>query len=180
MRTIGCEECRELLLSAEPDTLQATLGRGGGGITVAAHPAASADAELREHLHLCARCAELAAAVLAENAALDNALAQLTLESGQRASQVWQPEAAAPGAVRARGASPGSHRRRPNWPAALIPLAAAAALLLVWRPRLPDRLPPLAGPVEEVPATPVVNAAGARGVAVMRTNDPNITIVWTF
>jgi len=157
MRTIACDRCRELLLSAEPDALRASLDE----------QAATAEADaLRDHLRTCSHCASLAAAVLAENAAVNDALVQVTTSRGQGGA----PRAA----VR--------KFRLPRWSATLVPLAAAAALLLVWCPQAPGPagLPPLAGPVEEVPATPVVNAAGARGVAVMRTNDPNITIVWTF
>jgi hypothetical protein len=44
----------------------------------------------------------------------------------------------------------------------------------------PADLAPLPGPLVEVPGTPVVNAAVGSGVAVLRTNDPAITVVWTF
>jgi hypothetical protein len=135
------------------------------------------DAWLREHLRTCRDCAALAAAVLAGNAALDGTLAQLTGTRG--AGGAVRPAAAVYDTARPAGVA---RRRLPRWPAALVPLAAAAALLLVLNPALTTRapLPPLPAPAEAVPATPVVNAVGASGVAVMRTSNPSITVVWTF
>jgi hypothetical protein len=140
------------------------------------------DALLREHLRTCPGCASLAGAVLAENAALAGALARLAAAGGAGATARPQEAAVATAARSARSASLAALVRRARWPAALIPLAAAAALLLVWLPgRIdPSPLAPLAGPAERVPLTPVVNAVGASAVAVMRTSDPNITVVWTF
>jgi len=174
MSPIRCEDCREYLLSAEPHQLAEIAGGlpDGGG-------ADGVGGDLREHTRSCEGCASLARAILAENARLDDAVARLTV---MRASEAARGETKPHGAVTA---APGWSRRRAwrRWAAALVPLAAAAALVVViWQqaPRSPASLVPLTGPAVRVPATPAVNAIGASGVAVMRTNDPNITVVWTF
>ena len=154
MSTTACEEYLEFLLSAEPQQL-----RG--------------EHEWHGHLQTCALCRTRTRAILAENEALDAALGSLT--GRQTPDAGWS---AAPAVARR---SSGRRRRLVRWAPGLAALAAAATLLLVlWQvvPRAP--LPPLAGPVVRVPATPTVNASGARGVAVMRTNNPDITVVWTF
>lgn len=145
MSTPGCAACREFLLSADPEQLRAPH-------------------EFREHLEECLACGRAAAAILARNRALDDALATL---SEDHAGVAVPPPLG------------GLRRRLP----ALATLAAAAAiLLLVWQqaPRAVVPPAPLALPKESVPASPVVNATGASGVAVMATNNPDITVVWTF
>lgn len=175
MSTIHCDECRELLLAAEPGVLRGELPAAAGWADVGD---GKRDEQLREHLRTCPRCASLAAALLAETAALDAALRRLSMEPARSGNRE-------PGAAQARPAlqreARTSRRRIARWPA-LVPLAAAAVLLVLWQPwvAVPRRLPPLAGPQEQVPATPVVNASGAGAVAVLRTNNPSITVVWTF
>jgi len=145
-----CEQCEEFLLSAEP-------------------------AELREpgewgpHLRECAVCRERAEAILAGNDVLDSALAVLTARHAGDS---------APGAI---NAAPSRRAHRvPRWLGALVPLAAAAVLLVVVQRQGTDSLAPRARPEPRVPVTPAVNAAGGSGVAVMRTSNPDITVVWTF
>lgn len=123
--------------------------------------------EWREHLRECPLCGARARAILAGTEELGEALAVLTR----------QPvPAAAPARLPAR-------RRLGRWPSVAALLAAAAALVLVVvRPgaRAPAVLPPLAGPAVRVPAMPEVNGAGGSGVAVMRTGNPDIVVVWTY
>ena len=122
---------------------------------------------LAAHVRECARCRAAAATLLGGTAALARAL-----DDGvaARARDVL------PMPVGAR-----SRRARPAL-AAAIPLAAAAALALLFVGRgvlVRDRIGPYTPPVS-VPSAPVVNAHGDGGVAVMNTADPRITVVWNF
>lgn len=109
---------------------------------------------LGAHLATCAACAAIAADILAHDAALDDALARLAVPRRRR-PRLWKPVVA------------------------LAPLAAAAGVaLLVWSGR--SSYPPIVIPPETVPTTTVVNSTGASGVAVMRTRDPDITVIWNY
>jgi hypothetical protein len=120
--------------------------------------------ELAAHVRGCAACRGQAELLLAGQARLAHALDTLTSLH----------TAAVPA-------------RRPLWRWAsrvLLPLAAAAAamIVIVSRAAEPDgqALPPLVVPPARIAEVPVVNAGTARNVAVMRTSDPNITVVWYY
>jgi hypothetical protein len=118
---------------------------------------------LAQHVRACAECRERAATILAESAALADAITAVT--AAHQPMRVQK-----------------SRRRR--WLAgALLPLAAAAALLVFVmqdRSASDDPLPPILMPVQKVAEVPVVNAQPGRNVAVMRTNNPKITVVWYY
>lgn len=135
---MNCHEARALLLDAEPGMLRRRTDPLGA------------------HLATCAACAAIAADILAQDAALDDALGRLSRPRVQRPrARPWKPVAA------------------------LAPLAAAAGVaLLVWSGR--SSYPPIVIPAESVPRTTVVNATGTRGVAVMQTRDPDITVIWNY
>jgi hypothetical protein len=63
--------------------------------------------------------------------------------------------------------------------AALVPLAAAAVLALLHL-RSPALQEPTLATGIDTHSHAVVNAVGGRGVAVMQTRNPNITVVWHF
>jgi anti-sigma factor RsiW len=115
---------------------------------------------LGSHLRTCAACTADAARIRAANASLEGALEAL----------VANPRPAAPVAV--------VRQRRRGIVRIAVPLAAAAALLLVVLEERTQTMLPILLPVEQVPDAPVVNATGDGAVAVMRTSNPNITIVW--
>lgn len=148
MTDIPCAAARELLLVAEPEELETR-----------------SHSPLAAHLRSCDACATIARDILNTQASLADALAALTA-----------PQPRAPAMQHARHVP---MLRRVMFAAA--PLAAAAVLLLM---RLQSetgtsgRFEPLFVPPPEVPSTTVVNAAASGDVAVLRTADPNITIVW--
>lgn len=154
-----CENVRRLILEAEPDEL-----RGIGSGRVAAH--------VRD----CSSCGHLAARILEETAALD---AYLTAEA--------DPSTVEEVLRRAGIASPhwtGTRSRPRDWwgrRSAWIALAAAAsaAALLLARGRVPTTAPvPVALAVAELP--PLVQSSSDRTVAVMQTDNPDITVLWFF
>lgn len=149
-----CAEAREALLVADA----AELDAGAGG-------------PLPAHLRSCAACRQEAAAILEGTASLRAAIGTIVAERTERASS-------------ADARSVAFRMRRPRL---LLPLALAAtlaALLAVERGVIPLRgaTPPadVYHPEPVVPTAPVVNAVEGSGVAVMRTSDPRITIVWNF
>lgn len=107
---------------------------------------------LAEHLRTCAVCRAKADAILATYTALD-------------ASLSTEPPRRMPRALR--------------WLAVAVPLAAAAALVLVLG-QPPERFgtPPAAAVTPTPPAAPLVSAPSARDVTIMHTDDPNIVVVW--
>ena len=117
---------------------------------------------LAEHLRSCAECRARAALILREQNRLHVALTSL---SGARAA-----------------ARPNRSLRR-YVPRLLLPLTAAAALALIfWQEswQRGEPLPPLLVPATRIAEVPVVNARADRNVAVMRTSDPRITVVWYY
>ena len=117
--------------------------------------------ELAQHLRECAACRESAHRVLEGLATLDRALEG---EASRR---------------------PARREARTGWSVArrLSPLgllaAAAAVVVLLWHPGAPSRTvvpAPTGAPV----AFDVDVSASSRPVAVFRTADPNITVVWFF
>lgn len=172
---MNCGEARRALLDAEPDELR---GARGGPLAL--------------HLQHCDACRTDAASILTQTDTLRTALDSfVTAHTGE-----LQSARAAQTAVRTDAAhddvAPDRHDRRLRTrrigrrvlpPLALA--AALAALLLVdgrpLRPPFADApLVELYVPQPGVPDAPVVNAADARGVAVMRTTNPKITVVWIF
>lgn len=119
---------------------------------------------LASHLSECSRCRQLARVVLDEEASLGRTLMEVV-----------------PAPDLDEVLDQGSHRpprRRDSW-AAAISLAAAAALVGVFLTREPQ----LPGPLYTAPPTPVgldVQAPEGRNVAVLKTNDPDITVLWLF
>ena len=123
------------------------------------------DSELSLHLRGCARCRRAAHRILEEERVLFGVLASATPRRGADE---------AVGLVRRR-----ARRRRWMWRAA--PLAAAAVLAIVWLGR-PARVeqsarsptPPAAGSGIAVEAPP------GRSVAVFRSDNPEIVVIWYF
>lgn len=155
-----CIEAREAILDADPKVLQ---GLG--------------DDPLASHVRACASCARRAQAILREAAALSGALERAV--SPPDLDRILR-EAAEPG----RNVEPG-HRRwffagvERRWGTALLPLAAAAVLAFL----LLGRQPALPGTPYRPPPTPVgldVQAPPETDVAVLETDDPDITVLWLF
>ncbi|HSJ09686.1 MAG TPA: hypothetical protein VK928_07210 [Longimicrobiales bacterium] len=162
MSTISCGDARTLLLDAEPALLRA--------------PDAS---PLGVHLRSCDACARAAAAIVAAHDDLSHAMVELAPVARTPAVPATAAIAPAAGAPAARALSWGRRARVLLRP--MVPLAAAAVLLLVTgRAVLREQpsLPPILLPPERVPATVVVNAGTTGTVAVMKTSNPGITIVW--
>ncbi len=146
-----CAQAHEALRAVDP----AELAEGGSG-------------PLAAHLRGCAPCRQQAAAIVRGTAALRAAIDEIVTE---------------------RDVAPQQQRRvtRRPLPRILLPLGLAAALAAVIAVergviRVP-REPALADvyhPEPVVPTSPVVNAVGGGGVAVMTTPNPRITIVWSF
>jgi hypothetical protein len=166
---MSCEEARVALLEAEPDELDV------------AH-----DGALAQHLRACASCRAQAARIMSGTSALRTALDHAV---AARAGDFAAPRGGDPAGMRA------GRRRRWRWLGvrALAPLAAAAALatiLLIDFDSVIRRFANEAAigfhvPEERVPTAPAVNVArvnagAGSGVAVMRTTNPHITVVWTF
>ena len=155
----NCSEVRELLLEAAPSELR---GEGGG--------------VLAEHLLRCEGCRRRAELLLSADETLDAALgavpapgveAILALAAQPGSAPAWKTRAGS--AVRRAAAA------RRAW----IPLAAAAAvtgLLLISRSPAPLPLPAAA----RSEAPPLVETASAGGVAIIETDNPNITVLWFF
>lgn len=169
----ACAPFRERMLEADPPEL-----RGEG------------DGPLARHLRTCPACARAAAVLLAETARLDALLgeradvdvpallARAGVGPGAVPTSSPRAAAAAPGTV---AAPPARGRRFPSrrfW----IPLAAAAALaalLLVYGPG--TRTPPASmAAAQPAPTLPVVEPAAGQDAAIIRTDDPEITVVWLF
>jgi len=142
----------ELLLAAEPAEL---AGQG--------------DSELAAHVRECKRCGAVAARLLEGQEQLAGALAEL----GPRTDVE-----AALSVARARRRS--IRWRRGGWRVA-APLAAAAALALLFLARLPDgRMP---GEVVLLPAPrieSVVEAPLAQNVVVFETRDRTAKVIWFY
>lgn len=155
-----CAEAIEALLEAETKTLE---GRG--------------DEPLARHMRECPSCAERARTILQGEAALvqalDARLRELDLE------QILD---------RAGTAGTGQHTLLPphrlHWSLSrqgrtLLPLAAAAAMAALFLTREPS----LPGPVYSPPPATTgldVQVPEGRSVAVLETNNPEVTVLWLF
>ena len=167
-----CEDARARMLMADPAAL---AGRSPG--------------PLAEHLAGCEACAAAAGAILARDAELDTALATLArreapasiLEAAPRGKAATTATSTSP-PIEAISAGPlPAHRARlvRRALATMLPLAAAAALAILLLPS-PEPEAPAAVPGNDPPGHTVVNAVSGRGVAVMQTRNPDITVVWNF
>jgi hypothetical protein len=147
-----CADVRDLLLDAEPDEL-----RGIGSTRVA------------EHVRACRRCARLAKRILDETdllaAYLDERPAPPVADILGRAGVPAGPRPSRRSRV----------RRRWLW----APAAAAVAALFV---AIESRGPaPASGPaLAAFDASPVVEPATGETVAVLPTDNPDITVLWFF
>lgn len=154
----SCAGFRELLLEADPSEL------GGAG-----------ESPLALHLRDCARCAADAERVLTAQKHMADALADITAGAAP-------PPALVRTRLRAWSASVSRGRTRPRLIMGAAPLAAAAVIaLLLVQQRDSDgllRLEPVTAPVAVTDEVPVVNVTTAHDVAIMKTADPNITVVW--
>jgi predicted anti-sigma-YlaC factor YlaD len=142
-----CAEAYHAILEADPGE----LGDGGNG-------------PLATHLSGCARCREMARAVLEEEAGLGELLAEVVPPTDL--DEILDRAVRRP------------RRRRSVW-ASVIPLAAAATAAGLFFTREPQ----LPGPLYAPPQTPVgldVQAPEGQNVAVLKTNDPDITVLWLF
>ena len=162
----ACAPFRELLLEAEAAEL-----RGEG------------ESLLARHVRACSSCARAAALILGETARLDALLSEappLDVDALLARAVVVSGSAAAPvGTHRpARGAPP--HRRfsRRLW----VPTAAAAALaaLLLWQADEMQTPPASVTAARERSTLPLVEPVPGQDVAVLQTDDPDITVVWLF
>jgi hypothetical protein len=166
----ACAEFRAMLLEAEPEELRA---EGAGALAV--------------HLRGCPECARLAALVLQETAQLDRYLGHtpgfdvdaLLKRAGfpLSAPPLIEKQPAGSGKVAA-----GAHNLFPGrrlW----IPLATAAAVaaLLLFRGPQARRAAPYvaSSPTGTAPA-PLVEPVAGQDAAIMKTDDPEITVVWLF
>ncbi len=148
---MNCAAAHALLLQAEPAEL-----------------AGQADTELGHHLRACARCRRRAQLILDQYAALRESLdrQQPRLDP---ADERWRRPVAAP-----------AHRRR--W-GAIVPLALAASLaVLLFGRRRELSTPPATGVPQIASANEALDVQGPPGrtIAVFRTDNPNIVVIWSF
>jgi len=150
--TMECAAARALLLEADPAEL-----RGEGGSPLAAH------------LRACAGCRAAADAILAGEAELDAALRTLARPSEETRVIPLRPWRV------------GGMRIAPAV-ASFAALAAVVAAVMLARPH-PS--PPRGASAEQIarlmfPVPPVARAEGGRSVAVLKTSDPGVTVVWVY
>jgi len=149
--TMDCAAARDLLLEADPTEL-----RGEG------------DSPLAVHLRACAGCRARADAILAAEAELDAALRILATPSTDPKVVPLRPRRAWTGRIVPAAAS-------------LAALAAAVVAMMLPRPHPVPR-----GATSEqiarlmFPAPPVARAEAGRSVAVLKTSDPGVTVVWVY
>jgi len=150
-----CAEAMQAILEADPSDLEG-LGEGG----------------FQDHLRACSRCQAAARAVLEEEKAL----------AMEMVAAVPLPDLdglLAEAAI-SRGSTP--KRFSPRFRKAgftLLPLAAAAAMVGLFL----GSEPPLPGAPYTVPERPPglgLEIPEGRNVAVLATNDPDITVLWFF
>ncbi|MGH7445227.1 MAG: hypothetical protein ACREKM_10135, partial [Longimicrobiales bacterium] len=177
---MNCREARRALLDAEPDELRGLH-----------------ESPLALHVQRCDACRAHATTILTQMDVLRSALDSfVTAHTGEmqsaRAAQATLRAHGAHGKVGRDDSAADIHDLRLRTRrigrrvlASLAVAAALAALLLAdgWSLRSPfDDAPLVELYVAQpgVPDAPIVNAVGASGVAVMRTSNPMITVVWTF
>lgn len=145
-----CADVRERLLEADAAKLR-------GETTT----------DLTAHLATCATCREAAGRILAAEDALRAHLAAVTPA---------RPAADVLPLARARVRH---HRRLTRLAAAVPALAAAGVAIALFTGRGGEPPAPTLATVAPAPV-PLVDATPGQRVAVFKTDDPNIVIVWTF
>jgi hypothetical protein len=141
-----------------------------------------ADTELSRHVSHCTRCGAAARRILASNAALDRALASapsLDVEAVLARARLATAPDRDGASTRRPGVPDSSGPRWQRWHAwaGLAAAASLAALVL-----LSVREPSLPG----TPGQPLTNAQAMveappdRDVAVIQTDNPDITVLWFF
>jgi hypothetical protein len=158
-----CSEFRESLLTASPDELR---GVGSG--------------EVARHVQSCPRCAAAAEVILEGTSALDRALASAPAlpdveEILRRAGSASPAEADPASKVANRAIRP-----VPRWLGVTMAAAASAASAVLLFSVLQDRPMPAARVVAPPPPPPLVQTMPGQGMAVMPTDNPDITVVWFF
>ena len=157
---MNCGDARRALLEAELSTLQ------GVG-----------DEPLARHVRECPGCSSVARAIVEGEAALGDFL--------EGAAPRLDPDSVLDAAGRGEAVEvrPGHPRWRsrigPGRGLVLLPLAAAAAATALFLGRPPS----LPGPPYAPPAPSAgldVQVPGVSGVAVLETNNPDITVLWLF
>lgn len=154
-----CGRPVDALLRAEVDELD------GSGTT-----------ELAGHIRACDRCGALAGSILAGYETLNDTLEPTVQLNAQRIIALGR--ARADTGVRRR-----SKRRlpmRPTWAAATAAAASIAAVLALVLPEPQGpQLEPVWQPPAPVASAPVVSAPH-HNVAVIQTDDPDITVFWFY
>lgn len=160
---MNCHQARTAMLDADLEELR------GEGTT-----------QLAAHLRACAACPEAAARIIARTSMMRETMAAAVLAADPQIPPSPPLRAAAPllssQAARRRG-------RSASWRRALgtaIAMAAGIAVILVLGRDSSSRRIDLYVPPAHVPASPIVNASGSSGVAVIETPDPRITVIWTY
>lgn len=148
--TNDCEQARSWMLEADLAELRAVGG-----------------SPLADHLAGCEECRRRAEAIVAGMAELDHALAELARPAATRRATL----------LRLRPA------RVWRWAAPLALAAGMAAVMLARRPAPAEEPPGVTAEriarVLFAPA-PVARSVDGRGVAVLETNDPDVTVVWFY
>jgi hypothetical protein len=162
-----CMEARDLLLVAEPDAL-----RGAD------------DSELAAHIRSCAECAGAARTIIEMNMRLDHALGRI-VERSTAAQESAELDKSAETPSHTRAVVPLWKRKRAPGrasaymaAAAVLCIAVAGVMLQRHVARSAGESYPLHIPERQTLAAPVVNTTQAGAVAVIRTNNPKITVVW--
>lgn len=166
----ACVPFRERMLEADPEEL-----RGEG------------DGPLARHLRACPACARVASVLLEETGRLDAflaaapaldveaVLAKAGIESGRG------PGTAGASSPRSSGPRFAPRMRRFPTRRLWIPVAAAAALaLLLFRSSTVHVPPTSVAAAVHAPAPPVVEPTAGQDAAIIKTDDPEITVVWLF
>lgn len=161
-----CEEARQELLRREPAELSG-----------------EADTPLARHVRGCGDCREVAAALLEGQRVLGRALDEAAAgadagEAADRALRAVHAEEHAPGGREDDGAE----KVEEGWRRWVVPLAAAAALVVALAVPLRedrDREPwPPADRPGPAPAALAVEATNDWPVTVLQTSDPDVVVVW--
>jgi hypothetical protein len=123
------------------------------------------ESDLGRHVRGCADCAAAAQRILAAEQELGRAMRNVA------------PRRAADEAI--RRARDGAPRTRWVWRAAPLAAAAALAAVLLWHRPLVDHVLPSTMP-PALDARLAVEAPPGRSVAVFRTDNPDIVVIWFF
>jgi anti-sigma factor RsiW len=150
--TMDCAAARALMLEADLAEL-----RGEG------------DSPLAAHLRACADCRARAETIIEGEAELGAALAELARPHAEARVIPLRPRRGWTGRIAPAAAS-------------FAALAAAVAGVMLARP---GAAPPRGATADQIatlmfPAPPVARAQAGRSVAVLKTSDPGVTVVWVY